>query len=135
MLLSLLLAIIVSVSESTMEQHSDITPAIFRIIPLRNGAKYRALQRYRFNAEEKLWVCNRIVSSCEDIESKIDSDISIFCERYHLNPNIITAWINQYADGLSFITPNCPIDTEGVNAIRGLIAIGARIGETDENKT
>ncbi len=119
-----------------MEEHGILEPqawrgpSIFWPIHLRNGDKYRALQRYRFSAEEKLWVCDHIVSSCEDIESDIDGDISVFCKRYHLNPSIVIVWINQYADGVSFTQRICPIDSNGIHFISGLIARGANIGES-----
>ena len=71
------------------------TPDIFRPIPLRNGNKYRALQRYRFNTEEKLWACDHIVSSCKDIESNIDDDVNRFSRRYHLRTSIVAEWINN----------------------------------------
>ncbi len=65
------------------------TPVIFQPISLRNGNKYRALQRYRFNIEEKLWACDHIVSSCKDIESDIDDNINRYCRRYHLRASIV----------------------------------------------
>ncbi len=93
-------------AENSMAMLAEITttsaPSIFRPMSLKNGDKYRALQRYCFNAVEKLWVCNHIISSCEDIESNIVDDVLLFCTRYHLNPSIVTSWINRYADGVSF---------------------------------
>ena len=116
-----------------MELHSFSTPTIFRPIHLRNGDKFRALQRYSFNAEEKLWVCNYIVSSCDDIETKIDGDVALFCKRYQLSPTIVRSWINQYADGISFNERVCPLDSIGINVIRELVAIGAQSGESYSN--
>ena len=69
----------------TMEQPSVTVPTIFQPICLRNGYKYRALLRYCFDADEKMWVCNHIISSCEDIEISIVGDIILFCNRYRLN--------------------------------------------------
>ena len=73
------------------------------------------------------------MSSCDDIESKIDDDIVLFCKRYQLNPSIVTSWINQYADGISFNMRVCPMDTVGINIIRGVLEIGAHIGESQIN--
>ena len=109
---------------SVIELLSDSTPTIFLPISLRSGDKFRALRRYCFNTEEKQWVCDHIVSSCDDIESKIDCDIVLFCKRYQLNPSIVTSWINQYADGISFNVRVCPVDSVGINIIRGVLEIG-----------
>ena len=115
------------------EQSWREAPAIFRLIPLRNGAKYRALQRYCFNIVEKMWVCNHIVSLCDDIESNIARDVVLFSTRYHLNPSIITSWLNRYADGVSFNARICPLDNIGINILRGMVATGAHIGESHIN--
>lgn len=114
-----------------IRQSLGTTPDIFRPIPLRNGDKYRALQRYRFNTEEKLWACDHIVSSCKDIESNIDDDINRFSQRYHLRTSIVAEWINQYADGSAFTGHECPVDSHGMNVILEMVSRGRQTHESD----
>jgi hypothetical protein len=80
-----------------------------------------------------MWVCNHIVSLCDDIESNIARDVVLFSTRYNLNPSIITSWLNRYADGVSFNARICPLDNIGINILRGMVATGAHIGESHIN--
>ena len=107
------------------------TPAIFLAIPLRSGRKYRALNRHWFTALEKQWACSHILSSCEDIDVGIMSDIDSFCTRYYLSLSVVTAWMNQFADGVPFSEPICAVDAVGVQTILREVAIGAHAGEAE----
>ena len=109
-------------------------PTIFLPLNLRSGSKFRSLKHYCFCSEEKLWVCMHLVSSCEELDRDLASDVQVFCDKYSLKYplkySLITAWINQYADGVSFSDIVCPIDGDRIQAILGIVAVGSRSGES-----
>lgn len=105
-------------------------PNIFLPINLRSGLRFRSLKRYCFSPSEKLWVCAHIVSSCQHLDKDLMTYIHYFCDKYLVKYSLVTAWINQYADGVSFSDAICPLDGDGIQAILGIVTIGSQTGES-----
>lgn len=108
----------------------DSEPCILHPMSLRGSSKYRALGRHEFSPEEKLWVCEYLINSCNDLETDLAPAIRSWCTRYSVRENVLNAWMRVYADHGTFL-PVCPVDTEGIRFICAAVRRGQQRCETE----
>jgi hypothetical protein len=89
------------------------------------------LGRHKFTAEEKLWVCEYLVNSSDDLDRDLIPAIHVFSARYDIPLNSLLKWINVYANGADFSDPVALLDATGIVAIRDTVAIGRQDSETE----
>ena len=92
--------------------------------------KYRALGRHRFTPAEKLWVCENMVRTCDDLEVELPPAIRAWCTRYSVREGVLNAWMSTYAEDGVFTEETCPVDAVGIRAIREAVCRGRQRGET-----
>jgi hypothetical protein len=108
----------------------DSKPFILLPISLRGGSKFRALGRHEFSSEEKLWVCEHLMNTCNDLEAELAPAISLWCTRYSVKENVLNTWMNLYAQHGTFLSV-CPVDIIGIRVIRAAVRRGRQRGETE----
>jgi hypothetical protein len=64
-------------------------PECFKGVQLRNGVKYRNLNKHYFTFVEKLWVC-------EKIRSYSNNGFRIIKLRYNIKKLYLIYWLRQY---------------------------------------
>jgi hypothetical protein len=90
-------------------------PSILQPILLRDGMKFRALTRYQFTLDDKLWVCRHLVNSVDDIDAELSPAVRVFCAKYSMPVRQVVEWIDIYSDGGDFDAPAASLlDTTGI---------------------
>ena len=110
---------------------SSMVPVVLIPMALRSGFRYRSLHRHHFTPEEKAWVCNYLVQSCEDLDNELVAAVKAFCLRYNIRSKVVVQWLEAVSNGEDFDAAALPLDQIGLRFIQESIDRGQGFMETD----
>jgi hypothetical protein len=89
------------------------------------------LRRHHFTPEEKTWICNYLIESCDDLDNELVAEIRAFGVRYEIPLRAIVQWLEAVSNAEEFDAAALPLDQIGLRLFQECIDKGRDLVESE----